>query len=143
MSNILSRDQLYMELENLRDLINNFDYSELKNVTFINLESLFTYIAQVEDNPFRRQYEAMQSSLDILEPFIPFATGERAKEFLIKMSQTESDEEIECLKEEYSHKIRTDFVNMIKMIESEEEWIHLTEICEVLRQNKEQYHTLK
>jgi len=28
MSNILSRDQLYMELENLRDLINNFDYSE-------------------------------------------------------------------------------------------------------------------
>ena len=70
-----------MELENLRDLINNFDYSELKNVTFINLESLFTYIAQVEDNPFRRQYEAMQSSLDILEPFIPFATGERAKNF--------------------------------------------------------------
>ena len=68
---------------------------------------------------------------------------EKGQKISNKMSQTESDEEIECLKEEYSHKIRTDFVNMIKMIESEEEWIHLTEICEVLRQSKEQYHTLK
>lgn len=142
MSNILSREELFFELDNLRDLIQNFDYSELENVTFLNLESLFTYIAEVEDNPFQRQYEALEAALDKLEPFIPFTSRERARGFLIKMNQVETNEEIEWLKEEFSNKVRNDFVNMIRLIDSEEEWLHLKEICEILRQSKEYYHTL-
>lgn len=143
MTCILTQEQLYNELNNLKYLVNNFDYSELKNVTFINLESLFTYIAEIEDNPFQRQYEALQTSLDILEPFIPFATGEKAKEFLIQVSQTTSDEEIQWLKQEYINKMRIDFVNVIRMITSEDEWNYLVQICESIRQSKENYFSMK
>ena len=137
MTNILTSEQLSDELNKLKALINDFDYSELKNVTFLNLESLYTYIAEVEDNPFQRQYEALQASLDILEPYIPFATGERARDFLIQASQMNTDEEIEYLKQEYLDRMRLEFVNTIRMIQSEDEWKYLTQICETIRQSKE------
>ncbi|HHW67040.1 hypothetical protein [Defluviitalea raffinosedens] len=137
MTNILTSQQLSDELNKLKSLINDFDYSELRNVTFLNLESLYTYISEVEDNPFQRQYEALQASLDILEPYIPFAIGERAREFLILASQMTTDEEIEALKQDYLERMRLDFVNTIRMIQSEEEWKYLTQICETIRQSKE------
>ncbi|NLK96587.1 hypothetical protein [Defluviitalea saccharophila] len=137
MTNILTSEQLSDELNKLKALINDFDYSELKNVTFLNLESLYTYIAEVEDNPFQRQYEALQASLDILEPYIPFATGERARDFLIQASQMNTDEEIEYLKQDYLDRMRLEFVNTIRMIQSEDEWKYLTQICETIRQSKE------
>ncbi|NLM13435.1 MAG: hypothetical protein GX209_06780 [Epulopiscium sp.] len=137
MTNVLTNQQLIEELNKLKSIINDFDYSELKNVTFLNLESLYTYIAEVEDNPFQRQYEALQASLDILEPYIPFATGERAREFLIQASQMTTDEEIEYLKQEYLDRMRLEFVNTIRMIQSEDEWKYLIQICETIRQCKE------
>lgn len=137
MTNILTSEQLSQELTKLKSIIDDFDYSDLKNVTFLNLESLYTYIAEVDDNPFQRQYDAIQVSLDILEPFIPFATGDRAREFLIQVSQAGSDEEIEWLKQEYAAKMRLDFVNTIRMINSDYEWDYLTQICEAIRQSKE------
>ncbi|WP_058486580.1 hypothetical protein [Defluviitalea phaphyphila] len=137
MYNILTSEQLLKELNKLKSIINNFDYSELNNVTFLNLESLYTYISEVENNPFQRQYEAIQASLDILEPFIPFATGNRAKEFLIQASQANSDEEIELLKKEFASKMRIDFINTIRMINSDYEWESLVQICEAIRQSKE------
>lgn len=137
MTDILTSQQLSNELSNLKSIINDFDYSDLKNVTFLNLESLYTYIAEVEDNPFQRQYEEIQASLDILEPFIPFASGERARDFLIQASQMNSDDEIQWLKQEYAAKMRLDFVNTIRMVQSENEWNYLVQICETIRQSKE------
>lgn len=141
MTNVLTSEQLSEELNKLKLLVNDFDYSELKNVTFLNLESLYVYIAEIENNPFQRQYDALQASLDVIEPFIPFATGDRAREFLIQASQLESDNEIQCLKQEYIARMRIDFINTIRMIQSEDEWNYLIQICETIRQSKEKNFT--
>ncbi|NLK21127.1 MAG: hypothetical protein GX308_03340 [Epulopiscium sp.] len=137
MTEVLTSEQLIYELNNLKCLINDFDYSELNNVTFLNLESLYTYIAEFDGNPFQRQYEALQAALDVVQPFIPFATGDKAKEFLLQVSKAESDDEIQWLKQEYTDRMRLDFVNAIRLTSSDDEWDGLIQICESIRQSRE------
>ena len=48
-----------------------------------------------------------------------------------------TDEEIEYLKQDYLDRMRLEFVNTIRMIQSEDEWKYLTQICETIRQSKE------
>lgn len=134
---ILTAEELTHKLNDFRHVITDFDFSALKNVTFININALYTYIAEVEDNPFKKQYESIQKELQSIAPYIPFAMGNSAAEFLEKASRVENELEMDLLKREFSERSKIDFVETVRMIHCDEEWEYLTSICETIRKNKE------
>lgn len=134
---IISPNELTSKLNNFRNTVNNFDFSEVQNVTFLNLNALYTYISEVEDNPFKRQYDIIQEQLSDIIPYIPFAMGTTASEFLDKASNIQNEVQMEMLKVEFSERSKLDFIDTVRMIHSDEEWDYLISICETIRQNKE------
>lgn len=140
MQQVLSSKELYTHLNNLREVLSDFDYSDIKNVRFINLQAVYSYIENVPDNPFKRQYFELQEILDTLQPYLPFVSSERAKSFLIDISNADNDEDIENLKKEYTYKLRLDFLNTARTITNDKEWKNIIGICEDIRSRKEEMY---
>ena len=140
MQQVLSSKELYMHLNDFREVLQNFDYSHIGNVRFLNLESVYAYMEKVENNPFKRQYYELQEILDILQPYLPFLSSERAKMFLIQISTVTNDEDIEKIKLEYQEKLRMDFINTARKATSNQDWKLIVNICEQIRARKEQTH---
>ncbi len=138
MQQVLSSKELYMHLNNFRQTLAGFDYSNVGNIRFINLESVFAYMETVENNPFKRQYTELEEILDILQPYLPFLSSQRAKDFLIHISTVTDDEEVEDLKLEYTQKLRMDFINTTRKITQEADWKLIMNICQQIRSRKEE-----
>ncbi|NLL70515.1 MAG: hypothetical protein GX238_05215 [Epulopiscium sp.] len=138
MLSILSKNELENYLYHLRDLTTELDYSQLNNVTFFNIESFYSYMENAEGNPFKNQYEELQKIMDIIEPYLPFAIGNTAIQFLTKATFIDTDQEMEQLKAEYAPKVRMDFFHLLQNLKSEEEWLYILQLCESIRQEKEQ-----
>lgn len=138
MQQVLSSKELYMHLNDFRETLQGFDYSNLGNIRFLNLESVYAYMETVENNPFQRQYKELQEILDTLQPYLPFLSSERAKDFLIHMSTVTDEDEVERLKLEYSKKLRMDFINIARKITCEDDWALIITICEQIRSRKEE-----
>ncbi len=128
MDNILSQEKLLYELNEFKSTLKDFDYSCIDNIVFINLESLYCYIENIENNPFKIQYEKLQKILDIIEPYIPFTTQ---TEFIniIDTFQNLSDN----IKRAFSLKKRINFINYVNLITTEEEWQDIVNICKNIR----------
>lgn len=128
MDNILSQEKLLYELNEFKSTLKDFDYSCIDNVVFINLESLYYYVENIEDNPFKIQYEKLQRILDIIEPYIPFTTQ---TEFINIMDtfQNLSDN----IKRAFSLKKRINFINYVNLITTEDEWQDIVNICKDIR----------
>ena len=140
MQQVLSSKELYTHLNDFRQTLQGFDYSNIGNIRFLNLESVFAYMETVENNPFKRQYIALQEVLDILQPYLPFLSSQRAKDFLIHISTVTNDEEVELLKLEYIQKLRMDFISTTRKINNEDDWELIISICEQIRSRKEETH---
>ncbi len=138
MQQVLSSQELYTHLNSLRKNLRSFDYSSIGNIRFLNLESVYAYMETVENNPFSKQYDELAEILDILQPYLPFLSSERAKEFLIHMSTVTEDDEVERLKLEYTKKLRLDFINMTRKITNEHDWALVVNICQQIRSRKEE-----
>ena len=136
MQHVLSSQELYGHLNDFRKTLQEFNYSNLGNIRFLNLESVFAYMENVENNPFQRHYAQLEESLDILQPYLPFLSSKRAKDFLIHISKVTDDEEVERLKLEYGRKLRIDFISTTKKINSEEDWNLIIDICQQIRTRK-------
>lgn len=140
MQQVLSSKELYTHLNDFRQTLQGFDYSNIGNIRFLNLESVFAYMETVENNPFKRQYIALQEVLDILQPYLPFLSSQRAKDFLIHISTVTNDDEVELLKLEYIQKLRMDFISTTRKINNEDDWELIISICEQIRSRKEETH---
>lgn len=138
MQQVLSSQELYSHLNDFHKTLQGFDYSNIGNIRFLNLESVLAYMENVENNPFQRQYAKLQEILDILQPYLPFLSSDRAKEFLIHISTVTDDEEVERLKIEYSKKLRLDFINTARKTTRPEDWQLIMTICEQIRARKEE-----
>lgn len=138
MQQVLSSKELYTHLNNFRQTLTGFDYSNIGNIRFINLESVYAYMETVENNPFRRQYAELEEILDTLQPYLPFLSSQRAKDFLIHISTVTDDDEVEDLKLEYTQKLRMDFINTTRKITCEADWKLIMNICEQIRSRKEE-----
>ncbi len=136
MQQVLSSKELYNHLNDFHKTLQGFDYSNIGNIRFINLESALTYMESVKNNPFQKQYEQLQETLDILQPYLPFLSSSRAKDFLIHISTVTDDVEVERLKVEYSQKLRMDFINTARKITCQEDWRLIMAICEQIRSRK-------
>jgi hypothetical protein len=92
----------------------------------------------VEGNPFQKQYIELQKELDHLQPYLPFVSSKRAKDFLDALSTCSDDNEIEKIKKDYTNKLRQDFINVSRTITSEDEWKNILTTCEEIRVRKEE-----
>lgn len=97
-----------------------------------------SYMTNVEGNPFSAQYDALQEKLDVLQPYLPFVSGERATQFLEALNQTHSDEEIDSVKKSYTKKLREDFINYSRTVTTDTEWLRVIDTCEEIRMRKEE-----
>lgn len=138
MQHVLSSKELCMHLNDFRKTLQEFDYSHIENVRFLNLESVYAYMENVENNPFRNQFQELQARLDTLQPYLPFLSSQRAKEFLIQIAQVTNDEEVEKIKLEYLKKLRLDFINTSRKITCQEDWNLIVQTCEQIRSRKEE-----
>lgn len=138
MSTLFTKDQLEKHLSDFRQILCDFDYSPIRNVSFFNLESFLIYMNTVDGNPFQKQYEALQKELDAIQPYLPFVSSKRAKDFLEELNTTTTDQEVEQIKKSYTHKMRQDFINVSRGITTEEQWRDIIELCEEIRLKKEE-----
>lgn len=136
MDNILTQERLLEELEKFKFTLENFDYSDIKNIIFINLDSLYCYIENIEDNPFKLQYKKLQNILDIIEPYIPFTTE---NEYINMTDMNENFTDLEDIKRAFSQKKRINFINYIRTITTESEWQDVINICKDIRNTYERY----
>ena len=72
MATLLTKQELESHILDFRNLLSQFDYSQIKNVTFLNLEAFYAYMDNVKGNPFELQYNALQEKLDYIQPYLPF-----------------------------------------------------------------------
>lgn len=138
MAKLLTKQELTEHLENFRSILANFDYSALKNIRFFNLESLYDYMENVEHNPFKEQYSALQNELDYLQPYLPFVSSERAAAFLTARSHAKNDEEIVEIKKDFTTKLRQDFINLARTTTTDSQWNSILATCEEIRSHKEE-----
>ncbi len=135
---LLSKQELKFELEDFRHILSDFDYSPIKNITFLNLDAFLAYMENVEGNPFKRQYEALEQKLDVLQPYLPFVTASRANEFLEALSLAQTDEEAAQIKKDFTKILRDDFIKFSRTITTPDQWAHTIEVCEEIRLRKEE-----
>lgn len=138
MATLLTKQELEMELDDFRHLLADFDYSAIKNITFLNLNAFLAYMENVEGNPFQRQFKALQDKLDILQPYLPFVSSTRANQFLEDMSNAQNDEESLSIKKDYTKILRDDFIKFSRTVKSNDEWQSAVEVCEKIRLKKEE-----
>lgn len=138
MAKLLTKQELTDHLMNFRAILGNFDYSSLKNIRFFNLESLYAYMDNVEDNPFKKQYIALEEELDYIQPYLPFVSSERAAAFLTAMSNAQNDHEIETIKKDYTEKLRKDFIKLARTTTTDKQWHSILSTCEEIRSHKEE-----
>lgn len=138
MPTLLSKRELEVALDDFRHILSNFDYSAIKNVTFLSADAFICYMENVEDNPFKKQYAALQHKLDILQPYLPFVSAERANEFLEALSHTQDELEITEIKRQFTKTLREDFIKFSRTITTPDQWLHVRHICEEIRSRKEE-----
>lgn len=138
MAILLTKQELRDHLMDFRKTLGNFDYSSLKNIRFLNLESLYSYMENIKDNPFQQQYQELQKHLDYLQPYLPFISSERAADFLTSMSKAHNDEEISKVKKDYTQKLRMDFINFARTHTTDSQWASIFDTCEEIRLQKEE-----
>lgn len=138
MSTLLTKHELEVELQDFRHLLSDFDYSSIKNITFLNLEAFLAYMENVEGNPFQLQYNALQKKLDILQPYLPFVSATRANQFMEALGKAQNDEEIKAIKKDFTKILRDDFIKFSRTVTTNAEWSHTIQVCEEIRLRKEE-----
>lgn len=138
MSAMLTQNQLKNILLDFRHTLGHFDYSSIKNLTFLNAEAFYAYVTTVKGNPFEKQYEELQQKLDKLQPYLPFVSSDRAKAFLKALDSAYTDEDIAEVKRHFTNLLRDDFVNFSRTVTTDAEWERVIDTCEEIRLRKEE-----
>jgi len=138
MAALLTKHELEVELQDFHHLLSNFDYSSIKNITFLNLDAFLAYMENVDGNPFKAQYNALQEKLDILQPYLPFVSATRANQFIEALSNAHTDDEAKLVKKDFTKILRDDFIKFSRTVTTADEWSRTIKVCEEIRLRKEE-----
>ncbi len=138
MTALISQTDLKNTLLEFRYILKDFDFSSIDNIRFFNLESFFSYVENVKNNPFKKQLNLLNQKLDILQPYLPFVTSDRATEFLTAISRCDTEETSTKVKRKFMKKIRQDFIDLTRTLSTQEQWEQVLEACEEVRLHKEE-----
>ena len=134
---VLSEEDLILNLNEFRDTLINYDFSEVKNVVFLNVASLNTYIKNNKNNPFTRQYREIETLFNKIMPYIPSNIPNEAVEAITKILETKYDDKSVIKKNIYLN-VKMDFIRTVKNIHSEKQWSQLLTMCKRIRNAKTQ-----
>jgi 6-pyruvoyl-tetrahydropterin synthase len=132
---IISENELENKLNQFRDVLINYDYSEIDNVIFFDINSLNHYIENYKENPFEKQYDAIENILNSIYPYLPGSLPSDTINLISKIINVKSQDE-ELIKQNVLFNIKLDFIEMVKDISTEKEWNDLVELCKKIRYSK-------
>lgn len=132
MPEIISEKALVEELNHFRYILTNYDFSEISNVIFFDIESLNCYLKMYEDNPFERQYKDIETILDRISAYLPSNISNDTIEVLTDILDS-SYCNMDLLKDHLLFNVKLDFIERVKNIQTEEEWQMLLVACDQLR----------
>ncbi len=135
MSTILTSIELSSYLDCLKNTIKNLNYSAVYNIIFFNVESFYFYFNGMICSD-EKEY-TVEEILDIIEPYIPFALTENTIDFFLEATTSFTDEEIIEVEKKLNTKAKVDFINCLRNIKTEKEWLYVKSICESIRHYKE------
>lgn len=135
LNNNITEKELVNNLNEFRDVLLNYDYSEVDNVIFLNIESLNYYIKTHKNNPFERQYQDLERLFNKIMPYIPSNIPNEAIEVITKLLKSRYNDD-KIIKKNIDFNIRMDFIQTIKCIRTEEQWNKLVEECKSIFNSK-------
>lgn len=135
MTNIISENELENKLNQFRDVLINYDYSEIENVIFFDISSLNHYLENYKENPFEKQYDAIEKILNSIYPYLPGSLPSDTINLISKIINVKCQDE-ELIKQNVLFNIKLDFIEMVKDISTEEEWVNLVNLCKQIRNSK-------
>ncbi|ONI43650.1 hypothetical protein AN641_09460 [Candidatus Epulonipiscioides gigas] len=138
MPKLLTENELKNTLLEFKNILNEFDFSLLKNLIFFNQESFFLYVENVKNNPFKKQLKLLNEKLDVLQPYLPFVNTDRATEFLNEIAKATSEEKSKEIKQTYTTKLRQDFFQLARKLKNNLQWENIFKTCEEIRLHKEE-----
>jgi hypothetical protein len=131
---IISEEDLEVALNNFRDVLLNYDYSELSNVIFLDVESLTEYINNNKGNPFEKQYNELEDILDKIISYLPNSLPNDTIDVLTKILNTNYNNE-DLVRKNILFNIKMDFIQHVKNIDNNE-WLELINKCKQIRLSK-------
>lgn len=132
---IISEQDLEKALNNFRDILLNYDYSEIANVIFLDVESLTQYITNYKGNPFEKQYFELEDILDGIISYLPNSLPDDTIEMLTKVLNTNYHNE-QLVRENILFNIKMDFIQYVKNIKNDNDWLELIKRCKQIRLSK-------
>ncbi|MCT4542072.1 MAG: hypothetical protein N4A63_00875 [Vallitalea sp.] len=136
MTNIISEVELENKLNEFRDILINYDYSEIDNIIFFDINSLNYYIENNKENPFEKQYDAIEKILNSIYIYLPCSISDDTINVISKILNVKYGDET-LVKQNLLFNIKLEFIEMVKNISSEEEWQNLVLLCKKIRTTKE------
>ncbi|MBC7959185.1 MAG: hypothetical protein H7X94_04885 [Vallitaleaceae bacterium] len=144
MPEIISEQTLMDELNHFRAILTHYDFAEISNVIFFDVESLNCYLKTYADNPFERQYRDIERILNKISPYLPSNISSDTIDALSEILDS-SFCNMELLKDHFLFNVKLDFIERVKSIQTESEWQKLLTLCNDLRINQisKQEQTIK
>ncbi|QUI21756.1 hypothetical protein HZI73_05370 [Vallitalea pronyensis] len=136
MTDIISEIELENKLNQFRDVLINYDYSDIDNVIFFDIQSLNHYIEHYKGNPFEKQYDAIEKILDSIYSYLPGSLPDDTINVISKILNVKYGDET-IVKQNVLFNIKLEFIEMVKNISTEAEWRQLVALCKKIRSTKE------
>lgn len=136
MTDIISEIELEHKLNQFRDVLINYDYSDIDNVIFFDIQSLNHYIEHYKGNPFEKQYDAIEKILDSIYSYLPGSLPDDTINVISKILNVKYGDET-IVKQNVLFNIKLEFIEMVKNISTDAEWRQLVALCKKIRSTKE------
>ena len=137
MTDIISESELEIKLNEFRDVLLNYDYSDIENIIFFDVNSLNYYIENNKDNPFEKQYDAIEKILDTIYQYLPCSLSDDTINVISEIMNVKYQDE-KLIKQNILFNVKLEFIEMVKNISTEDEWNRLVLICKRIRNTKEE-----
>ena len=123
---IMTETNLILRLYDIRDILKN---SNIKNIVFLNLDSLYSFFDKKGGN--------ISELINTIEPYIPLMiSSENIKDF-IEAAVTNDEERIKWLEDAFITNSKIKFINSVYSVETENEWQEIVDLCVKIRDYKE------
>ncbi len=137
MQSIISSEELLINLNLLRDTMQNYDYKELKNIYFFDNYTLFYYIKRLKvlDNSGLTIDEVLKK----IEYCIPLTLTEKTYNIFISAAASIDEKETDNLCTRFVDESKMNFLKAIKAAKDGDEWQKILNLCENMRNKAEDF----
>lgn len=129
MEEYISHDKLCKYLCCLKKTLQDFDFSLLENVIFLNSHSFFCYLAELKCE----KIGTIGHILSEIEDCIPFALTRDSFSLFLQAYEEDEATKMEAIRKGFVESCKTDFLLLLLHIEDSSQWDHLVNTCENLR----------